>query len=140
MICGKIRIQDAGESSMSPKPVVTYDFNGVKHVHQGHSFRAVSGEEYEIFQELQELERQHDWPAVRDLCEAQIEKTPEWLTPYLCAGVAHANLGRRIEAMRRLEHVEKAADGNPLYAAATRILAQLRREEADPPTKAESVH
>ena len=54
---------------------------------------------------------------MRDLCETQIEKTPEWLTPYLCSGVAHANLGQRAEAMRRLEHVEEAAAGNPLYLA-----------------------
>jgi hypothetical protein len=113
---------------MNAKPVVTYDFDGVKHVQQGHSFRAVTGEEHEIFQQLQELERQHNWTAVRDLCETQIEKTPEWLTPYLCAGVAHANLGQEKEAFGRLEYVEKAAAGNPLYAAATRILNQLRRE------------
>jgi hypothetical protein len=125
---------------MNPKPVVTFDFNGVKHVQQGHSFRAIAGEEFELFQKLQELERQQDWNAVRDLCEAQIEKTPEWLTPYLCAGVAHANLGQRKEAMRRLEHVEKAAAGNPLYSAGARILSQLRREATVWPDKAETVH
>jgi hypothetical protein len=125
---------------MSPKPVVTYDFDGVKHVQQGHSFRAVTGDEHEIFQQLQELERQHDWSAVRDLCEIQIEKTPEWLTPYLCAGVAHANLGQRREAIRRLEYVEKAAGDNPFYAAATRILNQLRREVASSPTDAKKVN
>jgi hypothetical protein len=116
---------------MSRKPIVTYDFDGVKHVQQEHRFRAISGDECEIFQRLQELERQHDWAAVQDLCEAQIQKTPEWLTPYLCAGVAHANLGRRKEAISRLEHVEKLADGNPLYSAAARILSQLRREADD---------
>jgi hypothetical protein len=107
---------------------ITYDFDGVKHVQQGHSFRAISGDEFEVFQRLQDLERQQDWAAVRDLCEAQIEKTPEWLTPYLCSGVALANLGQQAEAMRRLEHVEKFAAGNPLYLAAGRILEQLRRE------------
>jgi len=112
--------------------VLTYDFNGTKHVQQGHSFRAITGDECEMFQELQELERQQNWPAVRDLCEAQIGKTPEWLTPYLCAGVAHANLGQTKEAMRRLEHVERLAGDNPLYAAATRILTQLRRDEGGP--------
>jgi hypothetical protein len=120
---------------MSRKSIVTYDFDGVKHVEQGHRFRAIAGEECEVFQRLQELEKQHDWPAVRDLCEAQIEKTPEWLTPYLCAGVAHANLGQRKEAIFRLQHVEKLADDNPLYSAATRILNQLRREADDSPTK-----
>ena len=125
---------------MSRKSIVTYDFDGVKHVQQGHSFRAITGEECEIFQRLQELERQHDWPTVRDLCEAQIEKTPEWLTPYLCAGVAHANLGQRKEAIFRLEHVEKLADGHPFYAAATRVLNQLRRETAEPPAEPKSVN
>jgi hypothetical protein len=115
------------------KPKITYDFDGVKHVQQGHSFRAVSGDEFEVFQRLQDLERQQDWAAVRDLCEAQIEKTPEWLTPYLCSGVAHANLGQPKEAIRRLEHVEAAASGNPLYVAAGRILEQLRRETSSAP-------
>jgi hypothetical protein len=125
---------------MNAKPVVTYDFDGVRHVQQGHSFRAVTGEEHEMFQQLQELERQHNWTAVRDLCEAQIERTPEWLTPYLCAGVAHANLGQEKEAIGRLEYVEKAAAGNPLYAAATRILNQLRREAASSPSKTKKVN
>jgi hypothetical protein len=119
---------------MNAKPVVTYDFNGVKHVQQGHNFRAVTGDEFEIFQQLQELERQQNWTAVRDLCEAQIEKTPAWLTPYLCAGVAHANLGEGEAAIRRLEHVEKVAAGNPLYSAAARILSQLRRDLAASPS------
>jgi hypothetical protein len=125
---------------MSPKTLVTYDFDGTKHVQQGHSFRAVAGEEFEIFQQLQELERQQHWPAVRDLCEAQIEKTPEWLTPYLCAGVAHANLGQSREAIRRLEHVEKLAGGNPMYAAAARILTQLRRDAGSAAANPETVH
>jgi hypothetical protein len=125
---------------MSPKAIVTYDFNGTKHVQQGHSFRVIAGDEFEVFQELQELERQQDWTAVRNLCEAQIEKTPEWLTPYLCAGVAHANLGEEKEAIRRLEHVEKLAGENPLYSAAARILTQLRRDAAGSTDKAERVH
>ena len=116
---------------MDAKPVITYDFNGVKHVQQGHNFRAITGDEFAIFQELQELERQRNWVEVRTLCEAQIEKTPEWLTPYLCAGVAYANLGQEKEAIRRLEYVEKAAAGNLSYSAATRILGELRREAAN---------
>lgn len=125
---------------MNSKAVVTYDFDGVKHVQQGHNFRAITGDECELFQKIQDFERQRNWTAVRDLCEAQIEKTPEWLTPYLCAGVAHANLGQEREAIRRLEHVEKTAAGNPLYAAAERILNQLRREAANLPSKTERVN
>lgn len=125
---------------MNPKSIVTYDFDGVRHVQQGHNFRAITGDECELFQKIQDLERQRNWAAVRDLCEAQIEKTPEWLTPYLCAGVAHANLGQEKEAIRRLEHVEKTAAGNPHYSAATRILNQLRREAANLPCKTERVN
>jgi hypothetical protein len=125
---------------MNPKPVVTYDFDGVKHVQQGHTFRAIAGDESELFQTLQDLERQRDWTAVRDLCEMQIKKTPEWLTPYLCAGVACANLGQENQAIQRLEHVENAAAGNPLYAAAARILSQLRREAGSSPGKAQGVN
>ena len=125
---------------MDAKPVITYDFNGVKHVQQGHSFRAVTGDEFEIFQELQELERQRNWVEVRNRCEAQIEKTPEWLTPYLCAGIACANLGHEKEAIRRLEYVVKMAAGNPNYSAATRVLNELRREAASSSAAAESVN
>ena len=127
-------------SAMSEETVVSYDFDGRKHVKQGYSFRVISGDECEIFQKLQELERELNWTAVRDLCEIQIEKTPEWLTPYLCAGIAHANLGQGREAIRRLEYVEKRAGDNPLYAAATRVLNQLRRDEANPPGQSQSIH
>jgi transcription termination factor NusB len=115
---------------MEPKPVITYDFNGVKHIQQGHSVRAITGDEFAVFEMLKALEAQGDWIEVRDLCEAQIQKTPEWLTPYLCAGVAHANLGNVEEAIVRLAHVEIMAADNPDYSAATRILNELRKERA----------
>ena len=65
---------------------------------------------------------------MRDLSEQQIRKTPEWLTPYLCAGVALANLGAEKDAIRRLEYVEKMAPDDSNYAAAARILRQLRKQ------------
>jgi hypothetical protein len=107
--------------------MITYDFNGVKHIRQGSNVRAVTGEEFAIFQTLKELEKQGNWVAVRELCEIQIQKTPEWLTPYLCAGVACANLGEETQAIPHLEHVEKMAGDNPDYSAAGRILSELRR-------------
>jgi len=115
---------------MEPKPAITYDFNGVKHIQQGHSFRAITGDEFAVFQVLKTLEAQGNWAEVRDLCEVQILKTPEWLTPYLCAGVAHANLGNVEEAIVRLEQVASLAADNPDYLAATRILNELRKERA----------
>jgi hypothetical protein len=111
-------------------PLITYDFNGVKHIRQGSNARAVTGEEFAIFETLKELERQGNWVAVRELCEIQIQKTPEWLTPYLCAGVACANLGEEQQAIPHLEHVEKMARDNPDYSAAGRILGELRRNRS----------
>jgi hypothetical protein len=110
-------------------PVITYDFNGVKHIRQGSNVRAVTGDEFAIFEMLKELERQGKWVEVRDLCEVQIQKTPEWLTPYLCAGVAYANLGQESQSIPHLEHVEKLANDNPEYSAAIRILSELRRHQ-----------
>lgn len=117
---------------MSQESIVTYDFNGLKRIQQGQSSSAVSWTEFTTFQLLKHLERHGRWIEVRDLCEEQIRKTPEWLTPYLCAGVAHANLGRYDEAILRLEYVEKMAGGNAEYSAATRVLNQLTRELQKP--------
>ena len=97
---------------------VRYEFNGIKRVRQSQDTEAVTWDEFAIFQILNELEKQGHWVAVRDLCEEQIQKTPEWLTPYLCAGVAHANLGECEEAIQRLEYVERMAFCNPRYWAA----------------------
>jgi hypothetical protein len=110
------------------EPVITYDFNGTKHIRTGHNVRTIAGEESEVFEQLCDLERQAQWHQLRDLCEIQITKTPEWITPYLCAGVALANLGEEKAAIRRLEHVERAAAGDSNYAAATRVLRELRRQ------------
>lgn len=109
-------------------PAVTYDFNGTKHIRTGHNIRTIAGDETEVFEQLCDLERQADWAKVRDLCKAQIEKTPEWLTPYLCGGVALANLGEEKAAIRHLEHVERLAPGDSNYAAAARILRELRKQ------------
>lgn len=107
---------------------VKYEFNGIKHVRHGRDIEAQKWGEFAIFQILKELEKQGHWVAVRDLCEEQIQKTPEWLTRYLCAGVAHANLGECEEAIWRLEYVTRMAASNPEYSAATRVLNELRRE------------
>ena len=117
---------------MNQVPTVTYDFNGIKRLHYGQGFTAITSTEFSTFQLLKELERRGRWVEVRDVCEEQIQKTPEWLTPYLCAGVAHANLGRYSEAILRLAYVEKMARGNTDYSAATRVFNQLSRELETP--------
>ncbi|MDP8212124.1 MAG: hypothetical protein P9X22_02385 [Candidatus Zapsychrus exili] len=63
------------------------------------------------------------------MCEKQIEKTPEWLTPYLYLGVACANLGQNEKAIRNLEHVEQEAVGDAQYSDAERILKYLKSQQ-----------
>ena len=50
------------------------------------------------------------------------------MSAWVCAGVALANLGEEKDAIRRLEYVEKMASDDSNYAAATRILRQLRKQ------------
>ena len=113
---------------MNQKAVVTYDFTGIKHIQHGPNSGATTWDEFANFQILKELEKRGRWAEVRELCEEQIQKTPEWLTPYLCAGVANANLDRFDEAIRWLERVGRMAACNPEYSAATRVLNQMRRK------------
>ncbi len=111
------------------EPAITYDFNGTKHIRTGYNFRTVAGDETEVFEQICELERQSEWAKVRELCEMQIQKTPEWLTPYLCAGVALANLGEEQRPPSDgWNYVEKMAAADSNYAAAGRILRELRKQ------------
>lgn len=108
-------------------PVVWYEFNGVKHIQEGNSSTAILGAEMTIFEKLLDLQKERDWPTLRNVCEEQIKKSPEWLTPYLFAGVAYANLGDREQAINRLEYVDKQAAGNSQYSDAARLLEVLRK-------------
>lgn len=62
----------------------TYDFNGAKRTttRPGHISLNV-GPELEIFKKINELEKRKNFSELRNVCEEQIAKTPEWLTPYL---------------------------------------------------------
>ncbi len=110
-------------------PVVTYDFNGTKHVQQGNRFQAIVGKELVVFNQLLALQKQQDWITLRDTCEAQIKETPEWLTPYLFAGVALSNMGKREEAIKQLEYVSEKSGGREEYKDAERILRELRKPQ-----------
>jgi hypothetical protein len=108
-------------------PVIYYEFNGAKHVQQGASGEVILGDEYMIFPRFGQLEAEQKWQELLDACEQQIGKSPEWLTPYLFAGVAYANLGQKDRAIKLLEHVEKQAGGNKdYYEDASRILRILK--------------
>jgi len=114
----------------SNKPIITYDFYGGKHIQRGSAFSLEPGEKA-VFQEMLSLYKAGNWEALAELCETELHTVPMWLTPYCCAGVAYANLGKRERAIERFEYAEKHAYGNSKYANATLNLEQLRGAEAE---------
>lgn len=108
-------------------PVFTYDFNGARRTRTPQGTSVETGEEWDDFQKMKELHDRRDWVALLTLAEERIKKTPEWLTPYLFAGIALANTGRHTDAIRQLEHVVAKSGGAEEYKDAARILQGLRR-------------
>jgi hypothetical protein len=104
----------------------TYDFNGGHRQTSGGRVNLSVGTEFTVFQQLMELEKKKDWPALLSLSERQIQATPNWLTPFLTAGVALANLSRFEEAKKHLESVVARAGNDPQYKVAVTILEQIK--------------
>lgn len=122
------RIKELEVGAKKAKRGVTsmYDFNGAKRETAGGRISLVVGEENTVFQRIVELEKNKKFGKLIELCEDQIKKTPEWLTPYLFLGVAYTNTGDRTKAISNLEHVVNNAPGDPSYAQAEVILKQIR--------------
>lgn len=106
----------------------TYDFNGAKRETSAGQSVVTGGEELNTFQRMAALEKERKWQDLKLLCQEQIKKTPEWLTPYLMLGVAFANLGDKESAIVNLEHVISSAAGDPAYKQAQVLLSQLKGE------------
>ena len=105
----------------------TFDYNGARRVSSrpGH-INLVTGPESEVFQRMVDLQGAQKWSELRAVADTQIRTTPEWLTPYLFLGVAHANLGNRDEALRAFQHVVTKAHGDPAYAEAEQLIRRLQ--------------
>lgn len=76
-----------------------------------------------------DMERAHkekNWPLLASLCEDAVAENPQWLTPYLFAGEAYANLGQVSRAIDRLDYVMKNGAGNPEDRLAVEQATQLR--------------
>jgi tetratricopeptide (TPR) repeat protein len=105
----------------------TYDFNGAKRIttRPGHISLEV-GPEVEIFKKINELEKQRNYPELKNICEQQIIKTPEWFTPYLYLGLAYANMDNKEKAIEMFEYVLSNAPDDPAYAQAKEFLKKLK--------------
>lgn len=106
----------------------TWDFNGVRREGRAGQFSTTLGDEFGVFQQIVELEKQGKHSDIVGIATEQIAKTPDWLTPYFARGVALANLGRREEAIKDLEFVVKRAHGDSKYAGAGTALDKLRHQ------------
>lgn len=106
---------------------VTYDFSGNKwETGQHGSHTLVFGSESEIFSKMQTLEQQKKYQELIPICEEQIEKTSEWLTPYFYLGIAYGNLGNIEKAIELFEHVQSNALGDPEYSQVNDFLKRLK--------------
>jgi len=103
-----------------------YDFNGIWREETPGRTKAVVGDETTVFQNMSNLQTERQWKELLEVSEAQIKKTPTWLTPYLFSGIANANLGNRSAAVERLRFVHTEAAGNLDYADADRLLRLLQ--------------
>jgi tetratricopeptide (TPR) repeat protein len=105
----------------------TFDFNGARRATSRPGHISVSiGPEVKIFKRIQVLEQQKNYPELITICEQQIKKTPEWLTPYLYLGVAYANIGNKEKAIELFEYVVQNAPDDPAYSQAKDFLKKFK--------------
>lgn len=106
-------------------PRTYYAFNGTKHVQIGNRHEASDGE-FPKFQEMANLETQHNWVGLESAAEQEMAQVPEWLTPYLFDAESHAALGDRQKAIELCQQVKEKSGGNPDFSAvADKMLVAL---------------
>jgi hypothetical protein len=109
-------------------PVLTYDFNGVKHIQSGNKFVAEVGEQSSKFQEMATLEKEQKWDDLRKEAESQISAAPGWLTSYLLAAEAYGRLGNKTKAIELCEHVKRESGGREEFdTPADKLIALLKQ-------------
>ena len=81
----------------------------------------------EVFKRIVELQVAGKWTNLLFLCDNEIAKTPDWLTPYLARSIAYANLEQLDLARKDCEFVIKQARGDAQYAQAAQVLEVLDR-------------
>lgn len=120
------------KSKLAKRGVVThYTFSGMKKVMLGPGrFGDLERNtpENEAFKKIQQLEKSQNYESLIKLCEEQIKKNSEWLTPFYVLGMYQAKLGNNLIAIENLEYVIKNAPNDPDYAKAKEILKLLKSQ------------
>jgi hypothetical protein len=89
-------------------PVVTFEYTGIRHTTTQSPNKTVADDENtSVFYKMVSLFDTGDWKSVTDLGDLQIQKTPDWLTPYMISGLAYANMCDRQKAIELLKYVEE---------------------------------
>ena len=97
-----------------PLPGVIYAYDGERKVYDGaQATSETDTPQHKLFDQIRQAHRSKNWQQLAALSEDAIQQTPEWLTPYLFAGEAYANLGQIDRAIDRLEYVRKLGAGIP---------------------------
>jgi hypothetical protein len=110
-----------------PLPGVIYTYNGERKISDGgQATSETDTPQHKLFDQIRQAHRSKNWPLLASLCETAIQQTPEWLTPYLFAGEAYANLGEIDRAIDRLEYVRKKGTGIPDDRFAVQQASKLR--------------
>jgi hypothetical protein len=105
------------------KPVVTYEFRGIKHTVSPGRFGADDGEAG-VFNEMSAKGQSQNWKALATQAEETKSNAPEWLTPYFMAGYAYENLCDTQKAIKNLSDFVQKAAGVPTFENAVQA-AQL---------------
>ena len=108
--------------------VSMYEFNGAKRESVGGNNTLTVGEEHAVFQNMIKLAKSGELKQLVNLCEQQIIKTPEWLTPFFYLGMAYADMGDREKAIANLGYVISNSPGDPNYAQAGEILQKIKSQ------------
>jgi len=117
------------KAKLSARGIISiYTFNGNRRENTAGSITLLGGPEREIFKQMVDLEKSKNYPALIEICEQQIKKTPDWFTPYFYKGVAQANKGLKDEAIKNIRYAVDNTPGDPEYAEARKILERLEQQ------------
>jgi hypothetical protein len=90
------------------KPVITYDFDGLRRTRTPQGVSINQSEEV-FFNQMAENATSKNWNAVLTISESEKSKIPAWSTPYFFSGLARANLCQKDKAISDFDYFIKRA-------------------------------
>jgi len=69
----------------------------------------------DFYNHMKYLDQMKNYDTLKSVCNEQIEKNPEWPTPYLFLGISLGNTGEKEKSIIQLEYFLKIAPTNPSF-------------------------